>query len=433
MVGFLLLIFASMAFAIDLGFMFHARRVMQNAADPAALAGAAYLPRCPLAGQGEPIAAAKLYGEQNLQGKAFVAGPDDFPTPEIGSFTVSNDLGTATWPTVYAKVRRPQSFLFGRILGLTSAFVPAEAEAACGPISEGNVCPMYVAGNPNAGVQRDANGNITSAYGLTIGAVYSMKDSAGHIGALSAPIGPGTSQWTDFIRQGCEDPSGAQLEVVEGGDVESKPGNWGNPTSTGLEGGQGSNSYGLYEPEITSGLFPKGHISCDFHLEVDPSDASIVQTDPTTGFQKVRKYGSNGAPIGNYLSPAQLVAEINKITDPDEMASTAAPCGALRQDGTPVPELITDAVQGRFMHIVLTDGFCTRRCDLPVLGIMRMYILCWTNQQIPSGSTPCVPNRNQPNQTTIYGVFADFTAPSLLGGGGLGTNPLAPFHVVLVK
>jgi len=45
----LVLIFGFMALAIDLGFFFHARRVAQNAADPAALAGAAALSNCALA------------------------------------------------------------------------------------------------------------------------------------------------------------------------------------------------------------------------------------------------------------------------------------------------------------------------------------------------------------------------------------------------
>jgi hypothetical protein len=225
------------------------------------------------------------------------------------------------------------------------------------------------------------------------------------------------------------------LDVSEGGEVETKPGSWGNPTVTGLEGGNGSNSNGLYEEELTyetlgygADLFPNGHLDCDLALTVGSDPADVLT---------VRKYDANRNPTGSALTPEQTVDAINAMSNPQDMPSTnSAPCGGIRQDGSIVPELVTEHVQGRFMHIVLTKGSCTNRCDLPVLGILRMYIVCWTNQEAQSGSIPaskrCVPNSNPPGQT-IYGVFADFKAPNLLGGGGLGTNPLAPFHVVLVQ
>src|SRR5688572_31788695 len=76
-----------MALAIDVGFFFHARRVVQNAADPAALAGAAYLPGCSLAGEGlEPVAVAEEYASTNLAGKAFTRG-DHSPEISVEGFT----------------------------------------------------------------------------------------------------------------------------------------------------------------------------------------------------------------------------------------------------------------------------------------------------------------------------------------------------------
>jgi hypothetical protein len=295
---------------------------------------------------------------------------------------------------------------------------------------------MYIVGNPSAPVVRDGNGDITSAYGITVGQIYSMKDSAGHIGGLSAPTGSGTSHWTDFIRAGCTSPGGETLEVVEGGTVETKPGDWGNPTQTGLEGGNGSNSEGLYDIELDyedtygTDLFPHGHLSCNLALTVSSADPAIVLT--------ARRY-VNGVPSGPNLTNLEIIDAINDMTDPAEMPSgTPPPCGGIRKDGSVVPELITQSVQCRFMDIVMTNGTCNGRCDLPVLGIMRMYIVCWTNQERDGGnnvtpaSSRCVPNTN-PSGVTVYGVFADFTAPSVLGGGGLGTNPLSPRHVVLVK
>ena len=127
-------------------------------------------------------------------------------------------------------MQRQQNYLLAQFLpGLRGSFVtvPGEAQAVCGPIQTGSVCPMYIVGNPNVPVVKDGNGDITSAYGVNVGQVYSMKDSSGHIGGLSAPTGPGTSHWTDFIRAGCTSPGGETLEVIEGGTVETKPGNWG--------------------------------------------------------------------------------------------------------------------------------------------------------------------------------------------------------------
>jgi hypothetical protein len=427
-VGIMVLIFAFMALAFDIGFLFHARRVAQNAADPAALAGAAARQGCSLAGTANPATLATDYANRNLQSKTFSAGSDQ----------VTIDA-TTTWngfPSVYARVTRPQAFIFARFLGLTSSNVPAEAEAVCGPIQEGDVCPMYVSGDLSLGVQKDLNGNVISAYGITVGEVFSMKNAPDHVGAFRAdpPAGPGTSHWIDFLRSGCVSDTGEPVNACEGCFVESKPGNWGNPAATGLEGGNGSNSGGLYEVELdyedqfgTPDLFPNGHLDCDLKLNVDPNDHTIVLS--------VENY-VGGVPTGVSLTAAQLVNAINAKTNPADMPPSGPPCGGLRKDGSEVDGLVTKSVQGRFVHIVMTDGSCTSACQLPVIGIMRMYVVCWTNQEADGGNIPpanrCVPNGG-PNDTTIYGVFADFRAPNVLAGGGLGTNPLAPKHVALVK
>jgi Putative Flp pilus-assembly TadE/G-like len=427
-VAIMVLIFCFMALAFDIGFLFHARRVAQNAADPAALAGAAARQGCALAGVSDPAVLANDYAIRNLHGKTFQAGSDQI-TVDAGS----------TWngfPSVYARVTRPQAFIFARFLGLTSSDVPAEAEAVCGPIQEGDVCPMFVAGDPSLGVQRDASGNVISAYGIIVGQVFAMKDAPGHIGAFRADAAEnnGTNGWRDFLAAGCVGDDGETAELCEGCSVENKPGNWGNPAVTGLEGGNGANSAGLYEVELdyedvfgNPDLFPHGHLDCDLQLNISASDPSIVLS--------VENY-SNGVPMGVSLTPATLVTAINAKTNPADMLAGGPPCGGIRKDGSKVEGLVTKSVQGRFIHIVMTDGSCTSACDLDVLGIMRMYVVCWTNQEADGGNIPAasryVPDGG-PNDTTFYGVFADFKAPSVLGGGGLGTNPLAPKHVALVK
>jgi Putative Flp pilus-assembly TadE/G-like len=427
-VAIMVLIFCFMALTYDIGILFHARRVAQNAADPAALAGAAARQGCALDGIGDPAALANDYATRNLPSSAFSAGADQ----------ISIDAAR-TWngfPSVYARVTTPKAFVFARLLGFTSSNVPADAEAVCGPIQEGDVCPMYVPGDLSAGVQRDASGSVISAFGITVGQVFAMKDAPGHIGAFRADAADngGTDGWRDFIAAGCAGDNGETANLCEGCTVENKPGNWGNPAATGLEGGNGANSEGLYEIELdyedaygTPDLFPNGHLDCDLKLNLSPADPTVVLS--------VENYAA-GVPTGVQLTPAQLVSAINAKTNPADMPSGGPPCGGLRKNGSKVDELITKSVQGRFIHIVMTDGSCTSACDLDVLGIMRMYVVCWTNQEADGGNISpanlCVPNGG-PNATTFYGVFADFKAPSVLGGGGLGTNPLAPKHVALVK
>ena len=441
-----IVVFGLMAFAIDIGFFFHARRVAQNAADPGALAGAAFLPGCSLYGNGDdPVTVAQTYVENNLQGKAFSTG-DNVLTPEIRSVVPPG--GDVGFPSVYTLLERQQKYLLAQFLpGLRGAVVdvPGEAEAVCGPIQEGDVCPLWLeAPNPDAdpvyGTDPDPTDNIPppviSAYGLDAGKVYGMKvnNSSDHHGTLSPPTGNGIDAWRDFMRSGCEEGD-ETLDVCEGCEVDTQPGDFGNPVLQAFEGGGagGPNSPGLFKIEKTyssrysPNLFPNGHIDCDFRLTLD--GAGNVTT--------VQNYNSSGFPTGVNLTNDEVIDAINQKTDPNEMPSaTSAPCAGLRQDGSEVDELTYKSVQGRFMQIVLTDGACSSSCDLPVLGILRMYIVCWTNQQAASGNIPatklCVPNE-PPSQTTIYGVFADYTAPYLQGGGGLGTNPLSPKHVVLVK
>jgi hypothetical protein len=465
-VGIVILLLGITALGFDIGLLQLQRRVAQNSVDPAVLAGAAYLEKCALAAEGgDPLVVAEDFAERNLGvGSGFVTD-DDLIQTALGSFHIENDVGEADWQTVRARVTREQGYLFGRAFGLVSAKVPAEAEATCGPISEGTICPMWIEGDRTQEPVTDAEGNVVSAYGLQIGKVYGMKvnDGSDHYGALDPPNSPGggTDPWRDFIANGCEE-DGAELDVCEGDspecEVGTKPGNFGNPVLDALEGGGGgTGGAGLYLLEKTDdALFPDGHLSCDLHLIVDPADVATVL--------EVRRYSGGVASTSEPIwelndpdndDPATVVDAINEMTDPSVTPAVGgSPCGGLildagPQQGTPVPDFVFESVQGRFMYIAMTDGPCPTggeggSCQLPVLGILRMYIVCWTNQEEPDDGQgqpgeiqppeACVLNpTNGDNDTTIYGVFADFKAPNLLGGGGLGTNPLAPFHVVLVQ
>jgi putative Flp pilus-assembly TadE/G-like protein len=447
-IGISLLLFGILALSFDIGLLHLQRRVGQNAADPAVLAGAAYLDRCPraaavdpLANSDDPLAVADAYANRNLAAVGANFADDEPVQKALGSYHVQTVIGGETfdadWQSVKARVTRNQSYLFGRALGLiTPVKVPAEAEAVCGPISEGSVCPFWIeAPDPGADPVYDGDGNVVSAYGLNVGGVYGMKvnNQDDHYGALRLPWASGVNAWRSFLAGGCEAGEN-EINVCEGCTVPNEPGNFGNPVHQALEGGSNV-PHGLYdiEKEYASvygspNLFPNGHLDCDLALTTPAGDTVPVET--------VRNYDAAGNPVGDPLSPSETVAVINQKTNPEEMAANGAPCGGLRKDGSPVPELIYESIQGRFMYIVMTASECQSACNLPVLGILRMYIVCWNNQEASSGNIPaskvCAPNTNPAGQT-IYGVFADFTAPNLLGGGGLGTNPLGPFHVVLVQ
>ncbi len=148
-VGISILLFAIMAFSFDIGLLHLQRRTVQNSVDPSVLAGAAYIERCPLAGTGQsPLTVADDFANRNLGvGSNFSSG-DDVQTA-LSTFHVENDVGSADWTSVKARVDRAQGYIFGRFLGLVGANVPAEAEAVCGAISEGNICPFWIQGDKN--------------------------------------------------------------------------------------------------------------------------------------------------------------------------------------------------------------------------------------------------------------------------------------------
>ena len=93
------------AMAIDVGVFLHERRDLQNAADAAALAGAAELPESPA----EAEAKAHEWADKN---GIDIAGGELDPV-EITTTYVTND-------TVRVRVTRETPFVFGRVLGLTS-------------------------------------------------------------------------------------------------------------------------------------------------------------------------------------------------------------------------------------------------------------------------------------------------------------------------
>src|SRR5205823_2185532 len=83
------------------------------------------------------------------------------------------------------------------------------------------------------------------------------------------------------------------------------------------------------------------------------------------------------------------------------MSAGASPCGGIFQDGLvcdtpnagktdpssgqvcPDPAPVRGAVQGRFMNIALVPSTVPngQTLNLPVNGLMQMYVLCWTDEE----------------------------------------------------
>ena len=120
-------LFGFVAMTIDVGLILHQRRVLQNTADAAALAGAMELPESP----GLAYDKAQQWAELN---GIDVSSGDQM---EITVNTADN--------TVSVRVERETSFIFGRVLGLVSTGVHADATARVGsPLSLSGVLPFGV-------------------------------------------------------------------------------------------------------------------------------------------------------------------------------------------------------------------------------------------------------------------------------------------------
>jgi hypothetical protein len=133
-------LFGFMAMTIDVGLILHQRRELQNTADAAALAGAIELPDSPGLAYDRAQEWAELNGIDTAAGDQLDIAVD----PVDNSVTV--------------RVEREEGFIFGRVLGLVSTSVHADATARVGS-------PLNLAGILPFGVLESAvsyNGNPTT-------------------------------------------------------------------------------------------------------------------------------------------------------------------------------------------------------------------------------------------------------------------------------
>jgi len=381
-VGILVVLFAFMVFAIDVGFFFHARRLAQNAADPAALAGAAELPGCGDESP-DPLVVANDYAEKNFVLNAFSTG-DTFGPFEVRSMEVDG----VAFPTVFARVERKQHYLFGQLLGLLETTVPGEAEAACLPSTAVGICPFYIQAPDPDDVPPSA-----TPFGITPGKIYRFKfgsqsgQNGGNRGFLSI-YGEGGNDLREAIENGCvgDNPD----YTIEEGDLvtDSKPGNMASVWASIAELYE-------YEGQTVSGVTYDSRAYCniafDSSLFTDSSPYDFW-VDPTD-------------------SPAVVAQKLKDCArDPDLM----------------------DNIAGRFWPIAITDDLegldCGGRCDFHIDYLAMMYVVCYPPA---SGANDC--DGANPGQASLFGMFIDAVPVMIPRTTGVSNNPLAPKRPLLIK
>lgn len=230
-------LFGFAAMAIDVGMILHERRVLQNTADAAALAGALELPD-----------SAALAGDQAKKWAASnginVASGDKL------AITVSPDNTSVT-----VEVRRETSFIFGRVLGLVSTEVRADATAQVGsPLALSGILPFGVLES----VVNYDGGPTTIKYDAT-------NPSNGNFGPLSID-GPGASVLEQSTKHGTQ--TGVCAQSQPACLDPTAPTQTGNVISSTRDGfNYRFNNTSADCDDFTDVLIPKG----DGTYNVDPS------------------------------------------------------------------------------------------------------------------------------------------------------------------
>lgn len=206
------------AMAVDVGLFLHQRRDLQNDADAAALAGAAYLPDASLATQ----------KAQEWAGKNFDDGDEVVKSIVVSSYREPNDRITVD-------VEQEVSFVFGRALGLTSDTMGASATAGRVPVTTSCISPWAIEGVVN---------DPSADYGLNPSALYVFQLSSGdwgtpgNYGALGV-YGGGTEDYRSAVEGNCGDVLACDSDspyVAEGDTLScsSQTGALGNNTDAAL-------------------------------------------------------------------------------------------------------------------------------------------------------------------------------------------------------
>ena len=207
------------ALAVDVGIFLHQRRDLQNDADAAALAGAAFLPNAAVATQNSQDWAAKNFDDGNEVVKSI----------QVDTYRAPNDR-------IKVDVEQEVSFLFGRALGLVSDTMHASATAGRVPVTAGCIAPWAIQGVVNdAGVDYGLDPEAPYIFQLSAGS----WNSPGNFGAL-AVYGGGTSDYRNAVEGNCGQmiACGSDSPYVAEGQTlacATQTGSLGQNTNSGLE------------------------------------------------------------------------------------------------------------------------------------------------------------------------------------------------------
>ncbi len=184
------------AMAIDVGIFLHERRDLQNAADAAALAGAAELPESPAEAE------AKVH-EWATKNGIDIAGGELDPV-EITTTYVTND-------TVRVRVTRETPFVFGRVLGFTSETMHATGVSRVGsPTIATNAMPWALRESRKEAAE-------AAGYGEPVVLMESEHGGAsGAFGGLCLGVHCGASDYRDAIQDGAEASLDEPYEMAPG-------------------------------------------------------------------------------------------------------------------------------------------------------------------------------------------------------------------------
>ncbi len=176
------------AMAVDIGLFYEDRRHLQNSADAAALAGTQELPANPPA------------AKQKARDWAINNGidPSQISDVQIRSRLVAND-------TVYVKLTKNFSWIFGRVLGMTTSAVSAQAAATVGSLGPSNEMMPWALLETDTNCL-DANGNAIFDATCTVKVGAGSSAISGWYGALDYDgIGGGSSEYQSNIIDGTVD------------------------------------------------------------------------------------------------------------------------------------------------------------------------------------------------------------------------------------
>ncbi len=321
------------AMAIDVGLLFEDRRSLQNASDAMALAGVHELPLNPIAARKKAEEWAAL---NNIP-------PDEIKTIEVRTANFPND-------TLYVELTTEFDWVFGRVLGMTTSAVGAEAAARTGTLAGGHdMMPWALLQGQTECLDADGNPIFSQQCTVKVGAGdgltgwYGALDFDGNGGGAAEYRGniiDGTVDW-NYCIEGDPAPDCVSSVPV----IDSLDGNKVGPTGSGIDirtqtpacdgDGNGKDDFDeVFKPNPAG--TPAYYVDCP-----DSPNLIIIPivTYESVPVHKVTIRGWSLAYLGGYdcvpnavAVPGRPIEVLGAVKEPD--ASKATPCPKSQESTT---------------------------------------------------------------------------------------------------